>query len=261
MLKYSLALLAVFASTAFACEPECRRGLAADFTVQYEPVVRMTLDNLQSELSKSLSNFTFPDQIRSVVPEDEFRNGIGSAVKNTLEQYSQLAAGQRLEKDIYNVMFNEDKPFKGDCNHPKRVDRRMPPPGDSWTRDECVKMDYICGNPPSICHFLDDIKGRIVKRMKERMQADASYDNGWLVRSLLQDLRYSVNNSLNKYGAGSMVEDPSVNNIVKSLVNNSLRSLDAWVDSDVKSLCTTSSEHDVCDGWDEVIIPKILQWP
>lgn len=35
---------------------------------------------------------------------------------------------------------------------------------------DCHAMDYICGNPPSICHFLPMIKTRIERKLAEQLE-------------------------------------------------------------------------------------------
>ncbi|CAJ0836440.1 10078_t:CDS:2 [Entrophospora sp. SA101] len=47
---------------------------------------------------------------------------------------------------------------------PERV--KQPPPGVPWKESDCEKQDYICGNPPAICHFMNSIvKPRNIKNV------------------------------------------------------------------------------------------------
>lgn len=66
---------------------------------------------------------------------------------------------------------------------------------------------------------------------------------------------------MSEYGAGSMLDDPSVTNLINNLVSNAVRSLDIWAAVHVKELCTRPDQKETCDGWDEEIIPEILKWP
>lgn len=122
-------------------------------------------------------------------------------------------------------------------------------------------MDYICGNPPSICHFLDDIKQRIVGRVRSQLESYATSDSGFLVRNVVQTIKESVRGVLSQYGAGSMVDDPSMTQFVERLISNAVRTLDVWVSVDVRDLCTKPDHQEICNGWDEEIIPEILKWP
>ncbi|KAF9393551.1 hypothetical protein CPC16_001738 [Podila verticillata] len=72
-----------------------------------------------------------------------------------------------LFRTIFDTIFVDEPKFKGDCNEPHRV--VQPPLGVNWTMSDCHSMDYICGNPPSICHFMPMIKTRIVRKLKEQL--------------------------------------------------------------------------------------------
>ncbi|KAL1928226.1 hypothetical protein VTP01DRAFT_3142 [Rhizomucor pusillus] len=261
MLKSVLAVLSVFAASAFACEPDCRHGLANAFAGHYAPVVQLAVDELEYTFSTSLFNVSVPEEVSIVVPEQALQKGVTASLKETLQIFVDWAAEKPLEDGIYRVMFAEKDPFKGDCNNPKRLDRKMPPEGESWRRDECEKMDYICGNPPSICHFLDDIKQRIVGRVRSQLESYATSDSGFLVRNVVQTIKESVRGVLSQYGAGSMVDDPSMTQFVERLISNAVRTLDVWVSVDVRDLCTKPDHQEICNGWDEEIIPEILKWP
>lgn len=71
------------------------------------------------------------------MPEQALQKGVTASLKETLQIFVDWAAEKPLEDGIYRVMFAEKDPFKGDCNNPKRLDRKMPPEGESWRRDEC----------------------------------------------------------------------------------------------------------------------------
>ncbi|KAG2214931.1 hypothetical protein INT45_013453 [Circinella minor] len=262
MFKRTLLLLTtLLVNMALACEPECRHGLAAAFAGFYGPVIQLSVEDLKNTFSQTLFNITLPSQISSTVPEDILRNGVANSLSETLELFVNQASGKPLEDGIFAVMFSEANPFKGDCNHPARLTRKMPPAGESWYRDECEKMDYICGNPPSICHFLDDVKARIVNRIKAQLSGYATFDNGFLVRNVVQTVKMTTDAVLDDYGAGSQKDDPNVVAFKNALISNALRSLDTWAEVDVKQLCNRPGQKEACDGWDEEIIPEILKWP
>jgi hypothetical protein len=140
LLKSTLTLVALAAATLVSgCEPPCRRGVAKAFADSYAPVVQETVLQLNTNLKVSLFESTSaPVQITSVVPESAIQDAVHGAVKKTLDDYlGRRVTDNTLEKGIYNTMFNEQDPFKGDCNHPKRLTRNMPPEGESWTLEEC----------------------------------------------------------------------------------------------------------------------------
>lgn len=147
-------LLCSLISVVFGCEPQCRKGVAHAFAEFYTPVVQLAVDGLQDTFSSTLFNVTVPQHLSAFVPEDALTASVLGDLSETLKLFVDQATGKPLQDGIFAVMFSEADPFKGDCNHPRRLTRNMPPPGESWTREECEKMDYICGNPPSICHFL-----------------------------------------------------------------------------------------------------------
>ena len=137
MFKRTLLLLSVLVSAAFACEPECRHGLAAAFAGFYGPVVQLSVQDLQHTFTSTLFNVSIPKQVSAVVPEDALRTGLANSLSDTLDVFVEQATGKPLEDGIFSVMFSEEKPFKGDCNNPARLTRKMPPAGESWYREEC----------------------------------------------------------------------------------------------------------------------------
>jgi hypothetical protein len=82
-------------------------------------------------------NLAIPSQISAAVSEQSLRAGIENAVTTSIDKMIHTVNSDSLDKLYYSEMFNGPRAFKGDCNNPKRVDRRMPPPGESWTLDEC----------------------------------------------------------------------------------------------------------------------------
>ncbi|KAL0094273.1 hypothetical protein F4703DRAFT_1817477 [Phycomyces blakesleeanus] len=263
MLRSALVVFtALFAGLTLACEPDCRHGLANDFSKFYSPVLQMAIDELHEKLAAELTKpITIAEQLSVVVYEENIREDVRTNIGPALKGFVAEAVGKKLEDGIFKVMFAEELPFKGDCNNPKRIDRKMPPPGESWTREECEKMDYICGNPPSICHFLPDIKLRIVGRIRQQLHDYARYQQGLLFRTIAQAYRQSVHNTLVKYGAGSMTNDPSVMAYVNTLISGAGNATEDWLVEDVSELCTRPAQKELCDGWDEKIIPEILKWP
>ena len=122
-------------------------------------------------------------------------------------------------------------------------------------------MDYRCGNPPSICYALEDVKARCVGRMRRQLTEYASYDNGALVRSLVRDTRKSIYGTLSNHSEGKLSENSQVEAYIAKLVSATIRTLDIWVAEDVRQLCDKPSQKDICNSWDDAIRLEILKWP
>jgi hypothetical protein len=128
-------LIAALAAVVSACEPECRHGLATAFSDKYYEPIAHTIQLLKPELTNFKLNV--PSQISAAVSEQALKAGIETGVTNAINKMINTVTGDSLDKLYYSEMFNGPRSFKGDCNNPKRVDRRMPPPGESWTLEEC----------------------------------------------------------------------------------------------------------------------------
>jgi hypothetical protein len=137
MLLKGITLLFIVA-TALACEKDCRAGVSTDLAGAYKPVIQKTVDDLESSIVSSLEQQMDPQEVLEMK----------TSVKNTLADFVNYATNYtRLAAGIHHVMFDETLPYKGDCNHPPRLTRRMPPPGESWTMEECKKsMSLSCIN-------------------------------------------------------------------------------------------------------------------
>lgn len=144
-------LLLTTAWTAMACEPECRHAISQTLADRYLSVIDSTMNELQDMLSDSLGSVPVPEQLSDLIPAKEVQDGIQTTIEEGLEAFmAQLTTPTHqddttvaltLEEGIYQTIFSGDQPFKGDCNNPPRLTRKMPPSGESWTRDECK---YCC---------------------------------------------------------------------------------------------------------------------
>ena len=123
------------------------------------------------------------------------------------------------------------------------------------------KMDYRCGNPPSICYALEDVKQRCIGRMRRQMIDYSSPETGALVRSLVLGVRKSVRGSLQKGAAGKLIDNAEVGNYITKLVAVINRDLSDWVNEDVRQLCDKPSQKELCNSWDDDIRKEILRWP
>ncbi|ORE16823.1 hypothetical protein BCV71DRAFT_244378 [Rhizopus microsporus] len=241
---------------------DCRRGVSGDFADVYKPIIDMSVNRLQTQLTSSIPKVSVPSKITTHVSNEELVDDIRASIKSTLEQFANTELSKpRLAEGFYQVIFNEENPYKGDCNNPKRLTRKMPPKGESWTLEECEKMDYRCGNPPSICHFLDDVKERCIGRIRRQVGEYASFDNGVLVKNLAKDTRRSIHRTLAKHGVGQLSEDKAVSTYVTKVVASIVGTLDQWIEKDVGQLCEGPDQEEICNSWNDDIKKKILVWP
>jgi hypothetical protein len=102
-------------------------------------------------------------------------------------------------------------------------------------------MDYRCGNPPSICHFLDDVKQRVLGRIRRQLTEDAAYDSGKLTTDLVASIKASNNRD----------------KVVATLI----RSVDTWANKNVREMCDTPDQQELCNHFDHDVKLALLKWP
>ncbi|KAG0316779.1 hypothetical protein BGZ97_006391 [Linnemannia gamsii] len=161
--------MALFAPSVLACERECQVNVSHAFADKYELISNTYYTFLNDRVEKSLF-YGVPDQTLTGTEV----NTVIKAIKDSVEQ-AKLAWAKTIFPTIFDTIFKDEPKFKGDCNHPHRV--VQPPLGVNWIMSDCHNMDYICGNPPSICHFMPMIKTRIVKKLTLQLQARVDGDD------------------------------------------------------------------------------------
>ncbi|KAI9300536.1 hypothetical protein BJ944DRAFT_272896 [Cunninghamella echinulata] len=258
--KLLLFLLLLYSQLIIACERPCRDAIAKSFTEKYSPLIHHVIDKLQDPLLHTIQQKQVPEQLSSTMPIDVLQSMLTNRILIQIQQLKNHTTFN-LQDNIYNVMFKDvDPPFKGDCSVPKRLERKVPPPNESWTLQECELMDYVCGNPPSICHFLDMIKQRIIDRMKILLEEPVQFD-GIIFKSLAQDTKQTIQGLMVKYGAGSLLRDQSVFGYINNIIRDMMHTFDEWVESDIKNLCDDPDQELFCGGWDNDIKYEILKFP
>lgn len=133
----TLLLVSVLSTFTYACEPECRHAITRTLGDRYVPALEATIERLHDALGSNLYYVSIPEQLVAVVPETELRETIVSIVDNAIKNVTEEDSGANLEAALYETLFAGEHPFKGDCNSPPRLTRKKPPPGQSWTREEC----------------------------------------------------------------------------------------------------------------------------
>lgn len=192
-MKFSTkALLGVFSlalsfapSSVQACERECQVNVSHAFADKYQLLSSDYFTLLSQKVEES---FFYGIPVGQVLSPLESGNAV-KAIRDSIEK-AQNAWDVTIFKTVFDTIFKDEPKFKGDCNHPHRV--IQPPLGVNWTMPDCHNMDYICGNPPSICHFMPMIKDRIVKKLiyqlQERLDGDDSDTYSNFVSPALQTL-------------------------------------------------------------------------
>ncbi|KAF9933381.1 hypothetical protein BGZ65_004151 [Modicella reniformis] len=155
--------VALFAPSAHACERECQVNVSRAFADKYEVLSNNYFTILSDKVQESLF-----DGIPSVTLTYTEKENVLSRFQDWIVS-AQTAWDSTVFQTVFDTIFKDEPKFKGDCNHPHRV--IQPRRGVNWTMSDCHKMDYICGNPPSICHFMPMIKTRIVNKLKFQLVA------------------------------------------------------------------------------------------
>ncbi|KAG0233093.1 hypothetical protein B0O80DRAFT_498751 [Mortierella sp. GBAus27b] len=161
--------MALFAPTVLACERECQVNVSRAFADKYEDLSNAYFTILHQKIDESYL-YGLPADVLTV----EEREATIKTAQDSVTT-AQLTWDSSVFQTVFDAIFKDEPKFKGDCNHPHRV--IQPPKGVNWTMNDCHWMDYICGNPPSICHFMPMIKTRIVLKLKEQLVARFDGDN------------------------------------------------------------------------------------
>ncbi|GBC03170.1 hypothetical protein RclHR1_00500018 [Rhizophagus clarus] len=223
-----------------ACEQSCRTGISLAFGDNYSKEV----DKLFPTLSDDLKNHLV----------DGFSGSISSATKSSFNKIiddetdkCKKAFTGNFAKLIEDSIFNQAPQFKGQCQHPLRVNQ--PPPGVAWTMDDCQNQDYICGNPPAVCHYMDQIvKPRNVKNVNESLK-DRLSTNGSCYSSLIRSLIIAA--------AKSNIKASDLDSFATAIEKNVGQQYSTF---------TTLFEHEfcrgtTCDKYDHDIKVKLLSYP
>ncbi|KAF9081344.1 hypothetical protein BGX23_000979 [Mortierella sp. AD031] len=160
-----LSLLALSTSSLLAveaCERECQLGVSHAFADKYQVLTSHTFANLSSQIRTTFF-YGVPTTAYSPAEATDAITRLQEAVTRAQQSWD-----VPLFRTILDTIFLDEPKFQGDCNDPHRVDQ--PPVGVNWTMKDCHAMDYICGKPPSICHFLPMIKARIDRKLTGQLR-------------------------------------------------------------------------------------------
>ncbi|KAG0282167.1 hypothetical protein BGZ96_000778 [Linnemannia gamsii] len=153
-----------------ACERQCQLNVSHAFADKYQLLTSQHFSTLSTKIEQSL----FHGVPTTAYSPTEATNAIQHLQEAVIK--AQRAWDVSLFRTVFDTIFVDEPKFKGDCNEPHRVDQ--PILGVNWTMADCHAMDYICGNPPSICHFMPMIKTRIERKLAVQLEIKVGGSSG-----------------------------------------------------------------------------------
>jgi len=246
-MKLTTIITTIFIGTSFilpstkACEAPCQAGVSAAFSDSYRLELEPMFDDFKTNIVGSAL---------TGVDTTKFGGNIGTAITTAIGTTADTIKAKffdNLQYFVFDAIFNQQPKFKGDCNHPKRV--TQPPVGVPWQPSDCVAMDYICGNPPSICHHMDIVKARVVGTINFELAYNATGTGPFITA-------FGRAASDAATGAGASATDCSTLLVPKVNVNaaNALLEL---VQKVATGFCVAGS----CDKYDNQITHLLLSYP
>uniref|UniRef100_A0A1D1XYU8 Elongation factor 4 n=1 Tax=Anthurium amnicola TaxID=1678845 RepID=A0A1D1XYU8_9ARAE len=228
-------------SSTKACEAPCQAGVSDAFSEKYKLELDPIFNSFKTDIvSNALAG----------VDMTKFSAAIGTDVTNAISMTADTVKAKflgSLAAFAFDAIFDQQPKFKGDCNHPKRV--IQPPVGVAWKPSDCVAMDYICGNPPSICHHLAIVKARVIGTINFELAFNAT-GSGPYIKAFTQAAFDAAT------GGGASANDCNTYLIPKVGVNvaNSLLKL-------VQNVATGFCVGTACDKYDAEISTLLLSYP
>lgn len=228
--------MALFAPSVLACERECQVNVSNAFADKYALISDTYYTILSDDVGKSL----FYGVPANTLTDTE-GNAVIKTMKDSIEQ-AKLAWSKTIFQTVFDTIFKDEPKFKGDCNHPHRV--VQPPLGVNWIMPDCHNMDYICGNPPSICHFMPMIKTRIVKKLTLQLQSRVDGDDADVYVNYIGPALQAVITAQPKLAPYGRVLHGNLNQILEEIKKslNNFASESQWShnwDMDIKNLLLT----------------------
>ncbi|KAF9948970.1 hypothetical protein BGZ65_007680, partial [Modicella reniformis] len=167
---FTLGLVSYLPTPVQACEHECQVNVSHAFADKYQTLSNEYFTLLTQKVEESLF-YGIP--VITILSTEETTRA-AKTFQDSIQR-AQMAWDVSLFPTVFDTIFKDEPKFKGDCNNPRLV--KQPPLGVNWTMSDCHKMDYICGNPPSICHFLPMIKHRIASKLIVQLHTELDEGN------------------------------------------------------------------------------------
>lgn len=231
----------LFLSSIKACEKPCQDGVSSAFSEKYSQELTPLFDAFKTDIdSTALTGVDMTKFGGNIV------TAINAAIAKTADTIETTFINS-LQSFAFDAIFNQQPKFKGDCNHPKRV--TQPPKGVAWQPSDCVAMDYICGNPPSICHHLEIVKARVIGTINFELAYNAT-GTGPYIKLFGQAASDAAT------GAGASASDCNTF-LVPKVDSNAATSLLKLVQNVMSTFCVNGS----CDKYDAEISKLLLSYP
>ncbi|CAG8537071.1 18322_t:CDS:1 [Gigaspora rosea] len=249
-------LVAIFALIFIAgpvnsCEQDCRDGISNAFTDKWKgeatPIFQKLKANVTAFLYYSMSLDKISDN-KTVI--DQVTRELATEVFNDADNFTKSISKKfitNMPQLIQTAIFVVSPAFLGDCNHPHRVDQ--PPKNVNWTKDDCKKMDYICGNPPSICHFFDVAKQKCFNQLSQNIANITTNSDGIAFIKTIKDSVKAIANKHNLNSDGTQFLSDNV-------IANAQSSLNGFADKFSTEFCP-----DGCPEFDDEIKNLLLSFP
>ncbi|KAG9291272.1 hypothetical protein G9A89_021774 [Geosiphon pyriformis] len=227
-----------------ACEKTCRIGISTTFSEKYAIATSQIWDDFYNDLAQTpLPTLNIGNSL-AVEEHPVLISKIVASLVHEAKNFSTIF-NSRLPTVIEDSIFKKTPQFRGDCNHPFRV--KQPKLPQIWKMDDCEKMDYICGNPPSICHFLDMIKKRNVDSVNEVLATAVSGE-------FLDILLHGVRETLDRV---DILEEVNVDLILEVMKSDLSSRLAGFAQDYRDNFCAENS----CDQYDLEIKTQLLTYP
>jgi len=231
----------LFLSSTNACEAPCQEGVSAAFADNYKQELEPLFDSFKTDIVTNALNG---------VDMTKFSSSIGPAVNNAISTTADTVKAKflsSLASFAFDAIFDQQPKFKGDCNHPKRV--TQPPVGVAWKPSDCVAMDYVCGNPPSICHHLVIVKARVIGTINFELAFNAT-GSGPYIKAFTQA-------AFDAATAGGASANDCNTFLIPTVGVNVAKSLLGLVQKVASQFCVGTS----CDKYDAAISALLLTFP
>ncbi|CAG8654419.1 247_t:CDS:1 [Acaulospora colombiana] len=229
-----------------ACEASCQNGISKAFSDAYSIEIDKIYSNYIADLKNSSSLFDGFKAHTTLKKET-----IDAIVTAVTDQGKSFESG--LTDLVKNSIFNEKPQFKGQCQNPLRV--TQPPAGVNWTLSDCEKQDYICGNPPAICHFMSTIvKPRIVSDIDNSFSKVVSSD----------DFLNSISAAIGKVASNEGLSGSDLESYVDHVTDNFKDTIQGFESSFVGEFCKVTDNkknETACDKYDSDIKLLLLSFP
>ncbi|CAG8705321.1 13821_t:CDS:1, partial [Racocetra fulgida] len=193
-----------------SCEKDCQNGISKAFADNWADEVKPIYGDFQNNTLDHLFYGISSEKVsdNSTLEKDlttDVRNSVSDQIESITKTFISGMAGI-----IKNAIFNEEPKMKGDCNNTVT----QPPLGVNWTREDCVKMDRICGNPPSICHFLDLNKDKCFSDLKANVENSTKAGGDYI-----NQIKKTVTDVVSKYSLTTTGSDYFMGKVLKNVQN------------------------------------------